>query len=190
MQLHEGEGGVSAAAEKGSAAMEKFQVDEWTQTGRKVKDFEHVARDLGAKRCVERNRRLLCGSLSTDPYGKMLGRFLESAEKRKAVVALAEGSRAVAWELGEKFCQRKGWSYDLVEFVTTAFGEALALVRVEVAMPASQDVATHPQMGGSGCVVPTIEVRRWKGAELRGAEVWRWPEACMVGPAARGGQRG
>ena len=60
-----------------------FQVEEWSQAGRRVKDFEQVARELGAKPFEEGNyQRLLCGSLSTDPYRKMLSRFLESAEEQ------------------------------------------------------------------------------------------------------------
>lgn len=129
-----------------SLPWKEFRVEEWAQSGRRVKDFEHAARELGAEDFAKKGGlRLLCGSLSTDPYGKMLGRFLESAEKSEALIAIAEGPRAVAWELGEKFCQRKGWGYDLVEFITTEFGECQqekvdwhpALVRVEVAVPAS-----------------------------------------------------
>ena len=143
-----------------------FQVEEWSQQGRRVKDFEQVARELGARPFEEGGAdRLLCGSLSTDPYGKMLARFLECAERSKAKVALAEGPRAVAWELGEKFCQRRGWNYDLVEFVTTEFGEALARRRKALVIQCSEaKMDWHPALVRAEVAVPAstlLRTPRW-----------------------------
>ena len=157
-----------------------FQVEEWSQAGRRVKDFEQVARELGAKPFEEGNyQRLLCGSLSTDPYGKMLSRFLESAEKSKAMVALAEGPRAVAWDLGEKFCQRKGWNYDLVEYVTTEFGEALARRRRALVVQCGKDkIDWHPALVRSEVAVPAstlLRTPRWDDEEA-----WYRPERLEI----------
>ncbi len=153
----------------------KFQVEEWTQAGRRVKDFEQAARDLGAKAFGNEGHRLLCGSLSTDPYGKMLSRFLESAERSKATIAVAEGPRAVAWELGERFCQRKGWGYDLVEFITTEFGEALARKRRALVVQCSEEkkVDWHPALVRSEVAVPASTLLRTPSWDEK--EAWYRP---------------
>lgn len=101
-----------------------FQVEEWTQGRRLVKDFETVARDLGANPFIDQGHlRMLCGSVGPDPYGKRLIAFLQAAKRAEVVVALVEGPRLAAWEQGERRCQCEGWHYGLV---TSEFGEGLA----------------------------------------------------------------
>lgn len=50
----------------------------------------------------------------------------------------------MAWELGEKKCKLEGWSYGLVEYVTSEMSEALARRRrglvVQVVQASSQPV--------------------------------------------------
>ena len=102
---------------------EDYVVLEWAQQGRLVRDFEEVAYRLGAK---GEGPVIVCASLSVDPYAKHLNRFLDVVKKKGAWSAIVEGPRAVAWELGERRCEREGWGYGLVEYITSEMSEALA----------------------------------------------------------------
>ena len=90
---------------------ENYAVIEWTQVGRRIRDFEEVAMRLGATNKGEAHGRpvIVCASLSMDPYGKHLQRCLKEVKEQGAWAAVVEGPRAVAWELGEKRCSLEGW---------------------------------------------------------------------------------
>eukprot|EP00435_Cladocopium_sp_Y103_P076123 s50_g77.t1 len=104
-----------------------FEVEEWAQTDRRVRDFEQVARGLGASQFQdERKPRLLCASIGSDPMGGQLKRVLDRALKSGVWVTLVEGPRQAAWELGEARCKKEGWHFDVDEFVTTEMGELMA----------------------------------------------------------------
>ena len=91
-------------------------------------DFEDAARLLGAR--LEAGQigepTILCASLGMDEQGRHLQRVLEAAKTVGAWLVLVEGPRAVAWDLGERRCQQRGWGSSIVEFVTTELGEAMA----------------------------------------------------------------
>ena len=114
-----------------SIPWESYVVLEWAQGGRKIRDFEEVATRMGAmtKQSDQGKPVILCASLSMDPYGKHLQRFMGEVKEQGAWAAVVEGPRAVAWELGEKKCVLEGWSYGLVEYVTSEMSEALARKR-------------------------------------------------------------
>ena len=105
-----------------------IKVVEWSATGRKVKDFLEVAGHLGAKidHQTDEGPVILCATLGVDSQGRQLCKVLDTACTIKAWFAVVEGPRAVAWELGEQKCHRRGWDCAVVEFVTTEFGEAMA----------------------------------------------------------------
>ena len=105
-----------------------IKVVEWAATGREVKDFMDVAGHFGAKidKQEDDGPVVLCATLGVDSQGRQLCKVLETADTVKAWFAVVEGPRAVAWELGEQKCRRKGWDCAIIEFVTTEFGEAMA----------------------------------------------------------------
>ena len=105
-----------------------IRVMEWSAAGRRVKDFEEVAGHLGAQidGQAEGGPLILCATLGVDSQGRQLCKVMDTANEVKAWIAVVEGPRAVAWELGERKCKLRGWNYATVEFVTTEFGEAMA----------------------------------------------------------------
>eukprot|EP00435_Cladocopium_sp_Y103_P028921 s3298_g7.t1 len=105
----------------------KIRVLEWSSSNRRLKDFLTEAKTLGAG--VESSSfgpTILCASLGADCQGRALGKVLEFSQREEVWIGLIEGPRIVPWELGERRCQREGWGYGLVEYVTTEHGEALA----------------------------------------------------------------
>ena len=60
---------------------------------------------------------------------------------------MVEGPKAVPWELGEKRCEREGWGYGLIDYVTTENGEGLArkrrclVVSLKGKLPGEEDAA-------------------------------------------------
>lgn len=104
-----------------------FAVAEWSAQGRKVRDFEALGGALGAALEEPGGRPTIsCATIRVDRGGHHLRRALEDAEKKEAWVGLVEGPRQVPWEFGERWCERKGWDYGLIEYVTTEHGEAMA----------------------------------------------------------------
>eukprot|EP00435_Cladocopium_sp_Y103_P058511 s1062_g20.t1 len=101
---------------------------EWKAQGRKVLDFEAAAGLVGARLepAGQDGPVVLCATLGVDEQGRQLLRVLETAKTVGAWVVVVEGPRTVAWELGERRCDDKGWGHLLVEFVTTELGEAMA----------------------------------------------------------------
>eukprot|EP00435_Cladocopium_sp_Y103_P042118 s923_g11.t1 len=101
---------------------------EWKAQGRKVLDFEAAAGLMGARleSAGQDGPVVLCATLGVDEQGRHLLRVLETAKTVGAWVVVVEGPRTVAWELGERRCNDKGWGHHLVEFVTTELGEAMA----------------------------------------------------------------
>eukprot|EP00435_Cladocopium_sp_Y103_P066762 s1381_g29.t1 len=104
-----------------------IRVLEWSPGGRKLKDFLAEAARLGAiMQGHKGGPTVVCASLGADSQGRALSKMLEFSKEEHAWVGLVEGPRNVPWELGEKRCQREGWGYGLIEYVTTEHGEALA----------------------------------------------------------------
>ena len=127
MQLREKR--MNRQLQKGpSVPWPSIRVVEWRAHGRKVLDFEDAARLLGAR--LEAGQigepTILCASLGMDEQGRHFQRVLEAAKTVGAWLVLVEGPRAVAWDLGERRCQQRGWGSSIVEFVTTELGEAMA----------------------------------------------------------------
>lgn len=122
---------------------------------------------------------VLCASLSMDPYGKHLLRALSEVKRRRAWVAIVEGPRAVAWELGEKQWKLEGWSYGLVEYVTSEMSEALARRRRGLVIQTfSQPVEWGMALIRAEAPVPLQTLMKplaWEEAEL-----WVRPEKLDV----------
>ena len=105
-----------------------IKVVEWSASGREVRDFTDVAGHLGANIDHQGGEGpvILCATLGVDSQGRHLCKVLDAANTLKAWLAIVEGPRAVAWELGEQKCKKRGWDCAVIEFVTTEFGEAMA----------------------------------------------------------------
>eukprot|EP00435_Cladocopium_sp_Y103_P036950 s669_g9.t1 len=107
---------------------ECIRVDEWTPGGRLVKDFIDAAGLLGARVDGESTDGpgIFCATVGPDVQGRQLRKCLQAFEQRKAWVGMIEGPRLVAWELGERLCEERGWDGKIIEYVTTEHGEAMA----------------------------------------------------------------
>ena len=160
---------------------ESYVVMEWAQVGRKIRDFEGVAMRMGAttKKRGEEKPTILCASLSMDPYGKHLQRFMSEAKDCGAWAAVVEGPRAVAWELGEKRCKLEGWSYGLVEYVTSEMSEVLARKRRALVIQTFQEpVDWSMALVKAEAPVPMQSVLRPSPWDAEG--VWERPERLEV----------
>ena len=102
-------------------------VCEWAAEGRGVKDFEEVARSLGALESRQgEGPSLGCATLGVDRQGSHLVKVLEFFKKKCTWVGVVEGPRQVAWSAAEEWCAAQSWHWVMEEFVTTELGEALA----------------------------------------------------------------
>jgi hypothetical protein len=153
-----------------------IRVVEWRACGRRVLDFEEAAALLGAKLDAghEKVPTILCASLGMDEQGRHLQRVLEAAKTVEAWLVLVEGPRSVAWDLGERRCQQRGWGVGVIEYVTTELGEAMArrrrclVARPEGALP--EDWTTGLVRVGAPVPIGTLlKQKPWEDL------VWRKP---------------
>eukprot|EP00435_Cladocopium_sp_Y103_P056630 s604_g19.t1 len=163
-----------------------FEVEEWCQSDRRVRDFEQLAHGLGASPFLdEKKPRLLCASIGSDPLGHQMKKVLERALKGKAWVTLIEGPRQAAWELGEAKCQREGWHFALEEFITTEMGELMARRR-RLLVIQHGGLQVEWRMALIRTEVPPSGISVLKGASWSDERSWVTPHKLEIhGPVPR-----
>eukprot|EP00435_Cladocopium_sp_Y103_P010990 s1238_g2.t2 len=158
-----------------------IRVVEWKARGRRVLDFEAVAGFLGARLepAYQGEPLILCATLGVDEQGRHLHQVLEAAKTAQAWLVVVEGPRAVAWDIGEKKCQKQGWGQVLVEFVTTELGEAMARRRRCLFVRPGGDLPTSCEeaLVRVGAPVPVHTVLKQKPWEDL---VWRRPARLQL----------
>eukprot|EP00435_Cladocopium_sp_Y103_P045096 s974_g12.t2 len=107
---------------------ESIRVEEWAPGGRLTRDFEQAAGALKARVDWEDTGGpgIFCATVGPDMQGRQLRKCLQAMVERKAWLGLIEGPRMVAWELGERLCEERGWLVKHFEYITTEHGEAMA----------------------------------------------------------------
>eukprot|EP00435_Cladocopium_sp_Y103_P076192 s59_g80.t1 len=107
---------------------ESIRVEEWAPGGRLTRDFEQAAGALKARVdwADTEGPGIFCATVGPDMQGRRLKKCLQAMAERKAWLGLIEGPRMVAWELGERLCEERGWLVKHFEYVTTEHGEAMA----------------------------------------------------------------
>eukprot|EP00435_Cladocopium_sp_Y103_P012460 s1027_g3.t1 len=111
-----------------SIPWESIRVEEWAPGGRIVRDFEEAAGALKARvdGADTDGPGIFCATVGPDVQGRQLKKCLQVMAGRKAWLGIIEGPRMVAWELGERLCEERGWIVKTMEYVTTEHGEAAA----------------------------------------------------------------
>ena len=67
----------------------------------------------------------MAATVGPDPRGKLVRRFWDYLIAEEFDIAILEGPREVAWDLGEQAAEKNGFNTTVVEFLTSELGEAL-----------------------------------------------------------------
>ena len=94
--------------------------------GRKVKDFETVAKACGAAGAGQGKCKIVMCTIGCDLQGTGLESFLEYAKMVQRMAGVVEGPCLSDWNHAEEWCEKADWAWTMVEFLTTEFGEGLA----------------------------------------------------------------
>lgn len=100
--------------------LHQLKIVEWTSRPRRVKDFEYFNIEEGNKQGV-----IVAATVGPDPRGKLVRRFWDYLIAEEFDIAILEGPRQVAWDLGEQAAEKNGFNTTVVEFLTSELGEAL-----------------------------------------------------------------
>ena len=145
-----------------------IEVVEWTTHGRKVKDFETVARACGAADGGQGKCKIVVGTIGCDLKGTSLESFLKYTEELKGLVGVVEGPCLANWSCAQTWCERAGWACIVVEYLTTEFGEALARRRKALMAVAKvlEDKLTEEPLVRTVVATPL-------GTLIKPGEVWK-----------------
>lgn len=145
-----------------------IEVVEWTTHGRKVKDFEVVARACGAAGSGQGKCKIVMGTIGCDLKGTSLESFLKYTKELKGLVGVVEGPCLANWSCAQTWCEKAGWACIMVEYLTTEFGEALARRRKALMAVAKvlEDKLTEEPLVRTVVATPL-------GTLIKPGEVWK-----------------
>ena len=157
--------------------LQRLKILEWTGKPRRVKDFEYFNVEEGNKQGI-----VVAATVGPDPRGKLVRRFWDYLIAEEFDVAVLEGPRDVAWEIGEHMAEENGFKTAKVEFLTSELGETL--VRRRRALFISRNSAS-PQQIEEWMLKEVTPPSLWTVLEKADPESWqeyeRWETAYGKG---------